>query len=578
MKILKSLAEKIRKAINQSNEVLRGDDMVTIETFIADAITNALEGDLIDWSCLQHLVYLEKSYEIVRVYVSREEYKTLMQKGNGDSDISFDDIMNFVLKNYLILFEVRMKKRILDKSWNPERIALALHKYGFGDGMRIRTNVVLIDCPFCGHCDFAVFPNTGLVHCHRATCMSHRDNADIWHVLQSSQNRLASIVNELYDDLILNYSSQILRFEEIEVQHTRFQNIENGNLEKIAGAIKPENEYMIRHGYEQGILSKLGVGSIGMEEIPFCYEANDFRHRVCFPIRDINGQLVGIQGRSIFDDEAERATVVDNDLVWRRMYWTKESWEEQDILKKSNKKQKLNQKIINTFGFEKSQHLYLLNEYAGLDAAERPQTVLVVEGIKDAIRVYEHQGIDLAVVASFGCELHDQQINLLKRVFGIDATIIMAYDADKAGRIGNLKAMRDLEAAGFGKIKSCMYVVGDMQYKDFGEIRENSKVIIREIITQSVSAYEYTFEMNRKGIFLPVYENAIGDEDNGQIQFVELFGCSQPITPVLQKAAQAILCEPGIGIEDKRIKLLNLCQKGLLVDRVFIRDLLTSLG
>ena len=212
-----------------------------------------------------------------------------------------------------------------------------------------------------------------------------------------------------------------------------------------------------------------------------------------------------------------------------------------------------------------------------MDAAERPQTVLVVEGIKDAIRVYEHRSRDLAVVASFGCELHDQQVNLLKQVFGIDVTIIMAYDADKAGKVGNLKAMNDLQKAGFSKIRGCMYMVGDMQYKDFGEVEENARVIIQEIIIQSVSAYEYAFKLNREGIFLPVFWDAFDDGDKDQIRFVELFGRSQPITPVLQKAAQAILCEPEMGTEDKRNKLLNLCPKGLLVDRVFIRDLLASL-
>lgn len=578
MKILKSLAEKIRKVIDQSNDVLKGDDMVTIDTFIEDAIANALEGEFIDWSCLQHLVYLEKSNEIIRVDVSKEEYKSLMHKGESHSDISFDDIMNFVLKNYLVIFDIRMKKRILDKSWNPERIVLALHKYGFRTGMRIRADAVLLDCPFCGHCDFAVFPNTGLVHCHKATCVVHRSNADIWQVLQSSQSSLSAIVSELYEDLIVNYGSQVLRLEEIEVQRARFKDVENWNIEKIAGAIKSENEYMLRLGYGQGVLSKLGIGSIGMEEIPFCFEANDFRHRVCFPIQDINGQLVGIQGRSIYNDETERAAAVDNDLIWQRMYWSKETWEEQDVLKKSNKKRKLNQKIINTFGFEKSQHLYLLHEYAELDAAKRPKTVLVVEGIKDAIRVYEHQGEDLAVVASYGCELHDQQVNLLKQVFGTDVTIIMAYDADKAGKIGNLKAMNDLQKAGFCKNRGCMYLVGDMQYKDFGEVEENARAIIREIITQSVSAYEYAFKLNREGVFLPTFWNAFEDVDKDQIQFVELFGRSQPITPMIQKAAQAILCEPEMRTEDKRNKLNNLCSKALLVDQVFIRDLLNSLG
>jgi len=81
-------------------------------------------------------------------------------------------------------------------------------------------------------------------------------------------------------------------------------------------------------------------------------------------------------------------------------------------------------------------HSHLWN----IDAISENTSIVVVEGIKDAIAVIRHGWF--AAVSSFGARLSLDQISLLIQKKPKDITI--AYDADKAGIAGTLEAAAQL--------------------------------------------------------------------------------------------------------------------------------------
>ena len=83
-------------------------------------------------------------------------------------------------------------------------------------------------------------------------------------------------------------------------------------------------------------------------------------------------------------------------------------------------------------------HSYLWH----VDAVDTGDSIVVVEGIKDAIAVIRH-GWN-SVVSSFGAKLSLDQISLLIHKTPKDVTI--AYDADKAGIEGMIEAANQLSA------------------------------------------------------------------------------------------------------------------------------------
>ncbi len=76
---------------------------------------------------------------------------------------------------------------------------------------------------------------------------------------------------------------------------------------------------------------------------------------------------------------------------------------------------KVNKKILNSYGFNKSEHLYLLNKYVEKNYKEVIR-VIIVEGLKDAVKLYSYNLNSTAVVSSMGCSLSDEQAELLKKI------------------------------------------------------------------------------------------------------------------------------------------------------------------
>jgi DNA primase len=126
-----------------------------------------------------------------------------------------------------------------------------------------------------------------------------------------------------------------------------------------------------------------------------------FRHRLIFPIRDVQGRIVGFGGRALGDEEPKYLNSPETAL------------------------------------YAKGRHLFGLFE--AREAIRRAGYAVLVEGYFDWLTLFE-QGIEHSV-ATLGTALTEEQVRLLRRY---TERLVINFDADAAGR----RAMvRNLEPA-----------------------------------------------------------------------------------------------------------------------------------
>jgi DNA primase len=264
---------------------------------------------------------------------------------------------------------------------------------------------------------------------------------------------------------------------------------DNKNLDRIIADCITENQYMNSCSFPDELLAECEILFRDGRESTSCSESNDFRNRICYIIRDIEGKIVGIQGRSTIDTDWKRNCYVMNDPLWKNAYWDSK-WDKG--IKKKHKK--LIQKVINTAGFDKSNYLYLLHKY--VNKTGDIDKIVIVEGLKDALRVYQQKLGGVAVVSIMGAEISSKQTELLQTVFGLDKQIILSLDGDDAGYQGSLNVYEVLKTRGFNNISFVLYPKINQYgfyYKDFGDI--TSPEMITATLQSTVDLDTYKAEM-----------------------------------------------------------------------------------
>lgn len=130
-----------------------------------------------------------------------------------------------------------------------------------------------------------------------------------------------------------------------------------------------------------------------------------FRERLMFPIMDLRGNIVGFGGR-IFDNSQPKYLNSPESVL-----------------------------------FHKSNLLYGL--YQAKESIRRKQQVIIVEGYFDVIQA--HQAGFTQAIASLGTALTREHVKLIKRYA---TEVVLAYDADNAGRSATAKGIELLSEAG----------------------------------------------------------------------------------------------------------------------------------
>jgi DNA primase len=126
-----------------------------------------------------------------------------------------------------------------------------------------------------------------------------------------------------------------------------------------------------------------------------------FRHRIIFPIADVQGRIIAFGGRALRDDEPKYLNSPETAL------------------------------------YTKGRHLYGLTY--SREAIRRAGYAILVEGYFDFASVFQ-QGVE-HVVASLGTALTEDQVRLLKRTV---SKVVFNFDADPAGKSAMKRSLETL--------------------------------------------------------------------------------------------------------------------------------------
>ena len=199
-------------------------------------------------------------------------------------------------------------------------------------------------------------------------------------------------------------------------------------------------------GADEKILISLGLCSSSKGK---CYDK--FRNRVIFPIINTSGKIIGFGGRELGEDGPKYLNSPDS-----RVYHKKEN-------------------------------LYALN-ITSRDIKREGKAILV-EGYMDVISLYKH-GVR-NVTASLGTALTAEQASVLKRYTD---NVVIAYDADEAGRAAVLRGADILRDAGCG-----VWVLRLEGAKDPDEyIKANGRDSFMKLVSEAPPFMEYTISAERE--------------------------------------------------------------------------------
>lgn len=201
---------------------------------------------------------------------------------------------------------------------------------------------------------------------------------------------------------------------------------------------------MLDKGYTEWELSDAGLVKRGQKEN--CYDT--FRDRLMFPVIDVRGNVIGFSGRILGDGEPKYLNTPE------------------------------------TLVFSKSHNLF------GLNLAKKSKSgyIILVEGNIDVVSLHQ-AGFDNAV-ASLGTSLTPEQARLISR---FKNEVVIAYDADEAGRKASQRAISILE-----KLELKVRVLTVSGAKDPDEfIKAKGAEAFRNLLSGSENHIEYRLEQVR---------------------------------------------------------------------------------
>lgn len=219
---------------------------------------------------------------------------------------------------------------------------------------------------------------------------------------QSGRKQLLAGINSM----AAAYYSALLKRTPIAMEYLRGRGLADQTIEQFRlGYAAPAWDGLVRHLTQKGVDMKNAAqaGLVIQRDRGGYYDR--FRHRIVFPIFDIQERVVGFGGRAMGDDEPKYLNSPETPL------------------------------------FSKAGSLYGLSP-ARKSIADNGHAI-VVEGYMDVITA--HQAGFSNCVATLGTALTLEHIKLLSRYAG---RVVLAYDADSAGMAAALKG-----AAMFGEVE-----------------------------------------------------------------------------------------------------------------------------
>jgi len=222
------------------------------------------------------------------------------------------------------------------------------------------------------------------------------------------KNKKRDLVYSIYQLAAASFHDNLTQYGTVALNYLHERQISDETIKKFNlgyalnsfGSLK---NYLIKQNINETILAESGL--FGKSD-KGAYDL--FRHRLMFPIQDINGKVVAFGGR-VLDSDQQGGKYVNSPTSM--------------IYLKGNE----------LYGLFQTRY-----------AINRKDSALICEGYTDFLRLYE-KGFE-NVVASLGTALTEKQVRLLGRY---TANFYLLYDGDKAGRKAAVRGATNIIKEGF---------------------------------------------------------------------------------------------------------------------------------
>jgi DNA primase len=285
----------------------------------------------------------------------------------------------------------------------------------------------------------------------------------------TSINKAYNILKQKRNNM--NEFKKIIRVWEIEVALKMEEEISkqsrNKNLKNLNKSLSRDNTdyfYLKEEGFHYTDFLARNDVAFKDDKKHEISEINKFINRICYIIRNIEGDIVGIQGRSVLSN----------------------------ITKK--------EKVMNTWDSKSGTHFYLLHQFVN---NKKINKVIITEGPKDALRIKEsvekNNLNNIAIISSLGCFMSQAQFYLLSKVFNKKVEICLAFDVDDNGKKGTIHAAKRLKERGFENIT---FVFPPCFRDDWGELttrKEQDQIVDSIKNTIKVTMENYENEEDKRG-------------------------------------------------------------------------------
>lgn len=288
-------------------------------------------------------------------------------------------------------------------------------------------------CPF--HPDtnksLALYTETNTFYCFG--CEAGRGGADVISFVMLAENcdflRAVEIVASIGGIALEQEDSpKMKRLKRLKAQNERF----------MMALVKAEaaQEYLKSRGVDRAMQLQWELGFVPEDEPYF----SAYHGRVSFPIKDRRGNVVGWEFRSVDGSEPKTKVSPNNDIFDKR---------------------------------------------ASLPGIHRlpykAKRIILVEGFMDML-AFDRVGIH-DVCCLIGSKLYNEQIEEIKRMLDPEGVVILALDADEAGRRGTVQASLALEKQGINtkvlKLPDGMDPDEWIKQEDFDSLEEVEEAISR---------------------------------------------------------------------------------------------------
>ncbi len=288
---------------------------------------------------------------------------------------------------------------------------------------------------------------------------------------------------------------------------------------------------MLRRGYREGELAAAGL-LIEKERREGTYDR--FRNRLIFPIRDMNGSVLGFGARAL-DDSLPKYLNSPQTLI-----------------------------------FDKSSVLYGIEQ--AKSAIRKQDSVVVVEGYVDAIVAHQYGFSN--VVASLGTALTERQVAMIKK---LTKNLVLALDADAAGEMATLRGIEVASHTFDQRVIPLPTPAGLVKYedvldaeikvmvlpagKDPDEVIKNNPGEWERLLGEASPVVDYTFEL----VTSKVDPKKMQDKSSAVDRLLPLIaGLKHPVRQAhyLQRLARVVgLDESSLASAIKQLRLQTVDSK-----------------